>query len=118
MGKQRVTASGLFTPRGENTGIRPTYNSLIEHWQLEEITNSDESSMPTTLEDLASVLTNYEQSSRKHTPLKPGNPHNFVTDDDYGRSNNNRGKGKNGGNKRGCITCSIAGIDSFLTRPS
>ena len=92
-------------------GLRPTYNSLIEHWQIQEITSSinDESnSMPTNLEEFASVLTNYEQRSRKLSSIKPGsgNPNNFVIDND---TTNNRGKGKH---RRGCITCSIAGRDA------
>ena len=64
--------------------------------------------MPTNLEEFASVLTNYEQRSRKLSSIKPGsgNPNNFVIDND---TTNNRGKGKH---RKGCITCSIAGRDA------
>ena len=84
-------------------GLKSTYNSIIERWQLDEITNGDITSTPKSIEELANVLTNYEQRSRKYTPSKPGNPNNFVTTDQDNRKFIGR---------RGCVTCHKAGRDS------
>jgi hypothetical protein len=82
-------------------GLKPTYNSLIERWQLDEITGDDESTMPKSLNEFALVLTNYEQRSRKFTSQKQG-PNNFVTEQRQPKSRKDRG----------CVTCAIAGRDS------
>lgn len=90
-------------------GLKPTYSSLIEKWQLDEITGDEDANpLPTTLDELSLVLTNFEQRSRKFSHQKSG-PNNFATDID--RSNNSGSKRKKGKDK-GCITCSIAGRDS------
>jgi hypothetical protein len=81
-------------------GLKPTYNSLIERWQLDEITGDDESTMPKSLNEFALVLTNYEQRSRKFTSQKQG-PNNFITDQRQPKSRRDRG----------CVTCALAGRD-------
>ena len=82
-------------------GLRPTYHSLVESWDLEEI-NGKESSVPTTLEGFSTVITNFEQRSRKFNPAKPGvNRNNFLS----------QGGERDTSKAKGCITCSIAGRD-------